>query len=45
MKVESEGDGDGVRGWLDLEIFQLIALCGEMEPKFVKNGKKQGFFF
>ena len=44
VKVESEGDGDGVRGWLDSEIFQLIALCGEMELKFVRNGKKQGIF-
>ena len=44
MKVESEGDGDGVRGWLDLEILQLIALRGEMEPEFVRNGKKQGIF-
>ena len=44
VKVESEGDGDGVRGWLDSEILQLIALCGEMEPEFVRNGKKQGIF-
>ena len=44
VKVESEGYGDGVRGWLDLEILQLIALRGEMEPEFVRNGKKQGIF-
>ena len=44
VKVESEGDGDGVRGWLDSEILQLIALRGEMEPEFVRNGKKQGIF-
>ena len=40
VKVESENDAHGVRGWLDLEILQLIALCGEMEPEFVRNGKK-----
>ena len=44
MKVESEGDGDGVCGWLDSEVLQLIALRGEMKPKFVRNGKKQGIF-
>ena len=44
VKVESESDGDGVRGWLDSEILQLIALRGEMEPEFVRNGKKQGIF-
>ena len=43
VKVESKGDGDGVRGWLDLEILQLIALRGEMEPEFVRNGKTQVF--
>ena len=43
-KVESEGDGDGVCGWLDSEILQLIALRAEMEPEFVRNGKKQGIF-
>ena len=40
VKVESEGDGDGVCGWLDLEVLQLIALCEKMELEFVKNGKK-----
>ena len=44
VKVESKSVGDGVRGWLDLDILQLIILCGEMEPKFVRNGKKQGIF-
>ena len=44
VKVESEGDGDGVQGWLDSEILQLIALRGEMEPEFVRNSKKQGIF-
>ncbi len=29
----------------DSEVLQLIALKGEMEPKFVRNGKKQGNFF
>ena len=44
VKVESEGDGDRVCGWFDLEILQLIACRGEMEPEFVRNGKKQGIF-
>ena len=44
VKVESEGDGDRVHGWLDLEILQLIALRGEMEQEFMRNGKKQGIF-
>ena len=45
VKVESEGDGDGVLGWLDSKILQLIALCREMEPEFVRNGKKTRYFF
>ena len=44
VKVESEGDGDGVRRWLDFEILQLIAFHGEMKLEFVRNGKKQGIF-
>ena len=42
--VDGDGDGDEVCGWLDLEVLQLIALCGEMEPEFVRNDKKQGIF-
>ena len=44
VKVESEGDGDGVCRWFYLEILQLIALCGEMEPEFVMNDKNKVFF-
>ena len=44
VKVESKGDENGVCGWLDLNILQLNALREEMEPEFVKNGKKQGIF-
>ena len=44
MKVESEGDEDGVRGWFDLGILQLIALCEEMEPEFVGMAKNKVFF-
>ena len=44
VKVESEGDGNGVGGWFDSEVLQMIALHDEMESKFVINGKKQGTF-
>ena len=44
MKVEVEGDGDGARGWFDLEVLQLIAFCREMEQEFVRNGRKKGIF-
>ena len=43
VKIEGE-DNDGARQWLDAEVYQLIALRGEMEPEFVRNGKKQGTF-
>ena len=43
MVVKVEGD-EGNRTWLDSEVLQLIALKGEMEPEFEKNGKKQGKF-
>ena len=42
VKVESEGDGDGVCGWLDSEILQLIALCEEMESE---EWQKIRYFF
>ena len=44
MKVESKGDGDKACGWLDLEFDQSIALCREMEPKFVRNSKEKSIF-
>ena len=28
--------------WEDLEVLHLIALKGEMEPEFQRNGIKQG---
>ena len=39
MKVEGEEEN---RNWLDSEVYQLMALKGEMEPEFERNGKKQG---
>ena len=38
VKVEREEIN---RNWLDSEVYQLIALKGEMEPEFERNGKKQ----
>ena len=44
--------GDFGRSWWQferyggfLEVLQLIALKGEMEPEFERNGKKQGKIF
>ena len=48
VKVEGERDGEGEeanRLWEDSEVLQLIALKGEMEPEFERNGKKQGLIF
>jgi hypothetical protein len=50
VKIEGEGQGEGDgeeanRLWEDSEVLQLIALKGEMEPEFERNGKKQGKFF
>ena len=39
MKVEGEEES---RNWLDYEVYPLIALKGEIEPEFERNGKKQG---
>ena len=44
VKVENEGNGDGICRWFDSEILQLIALCKEKELEFVRNGKKKAFF-
>ena len=42
-KVEVKVEGEEAnRNWLDSEVHQLIALKGEMEPEFERNGKKQG---
>jgi hypothetical protein len=45
MKIEGEEEDEGGRNWLDSEVHSLIALRGEMEPEFVRNGKKQGTIF
>jgi hypothetical protein len=43
VKIEGEAKGEEVnRMWEDSEVLQLISLKGEMEPEFVRNGKKQG---
>ena len=41
-KIEGEKEDDGGRNWLDSEVHTLIALRGEMQPEFVRHGKKQG---
>ncbi len=41
IKTEDEGKKDR-KNWVDGYVETLIALHGEMEPKIVKNGKKQG---
>ena len=41
VEVKVEGE-EGNRNWLDSKVYQLIALKGEMEPAFERNGKKQG---
>jgi len=46
MKIEGEAEGEEANWmWEDLEVLQLIALKWEMEPKFIRNGKKQGMNF
>ena len=44
VKVEGEGgeeeEGDKQKNWLDSEVEHLIALQGDMHPKFQKNAKK-----
>jgi hypothetical protein len=39
---EEEGEAEKKKNWLDNKVEQLIALRGEMHPKFEKNAKKQG---
>jgi len=31
--------------WKDFEVYQLIAIRGEMEEEFAKSTNKQGIFF
>jgi len=46
VKIEGEAKGEEANQmWEDSEVLQLISLKGEMEPKFVRNGKKQGMKF
>ena len=41
-KVEVKVEGEEAnRNWLDSEVHQLIALKGEMEPEFERNGKNK----
>ena len=39
VEVKVEGEA-GNRNWLDSEVYQLIALKGEMEPEFERHNKK-----
>lgn len=45
MEDDNEGN-EGRKNWADSDVEALIALRGEMEPEFVRNGKKTryGFF-
>jgi hypothetical protein len=40
VEVKVEGE-DGNWNRLDSKVYQLIALKGEMEPEFERNGRKQ----
>ena len=44
VKIEGESK-EAAQMWEDSKVLQLIALKGEMEPEFVRNGKKQGTIF
>jgi hypothetical protein len=44
IKDENEEGDKARKNWVDGEVLHLIALRGELEPKFAKNAKKQGKF-
>jgi hypothetical protein len=39
---KKEGSEEGASNWKDCDVEVLISLCGEMDPEFLKNAKKQG---
>jgi hypothetical protein len=40
-KGEANGDEESKKTWKNYNVKALIALHGEMKPKFVKNSKKE----
>jgi len=46
VKIEKEDEEEeATQTWEDSEVLQLIALKGEMEHEFIRNGRKQGIIF